>query len=255
MKYVIWMYNNHKYFQSLFPLFKDNLDILPKLYSLNKNKTHFIVTNRLIMLFNFFKFLLNKSNSISIELLFQYTDKNLKKLNNIISQINEEDYDNFIMLLYISALDKITKHNIKDLMRYVRSYSSFISCGIKIQWGVGNNKNISSNILNHYIKHTSSLSDEGIIWDKILYNQLEEITECEKIKLYEIYAIKSFYLMKDVIVHSNGINTYMSGFYGNIFIIGRYNGEEFGISSCYYVEGGKKFGREKDKCFSIVFKN
>lgn len=60
-----------------------------------------------------------------------------------------------------------------------------------------------------------------------------------------------FYYMRDVIVHSNGRGTYMSGFYGNLFVVGRYCGETFGISSFYHVPLGVKEGRLKDLCFHV----
>ena len=56
--------------------------------------------------------------------------------------------------------------------------------------------------------------------------------------------------MKDIVVSSNGKCTYYSGFVGNIFIVGRYEGDKFGISSCYYVVDGEKPGRYVDKCIS-----
>jgi hypothetical protein len=197
MKYVAWLNNNHKYFQNLFPLLKDNLDALPKLYALNK--THYIVTNKLTILLNFLNYLLSNPSTINVNILFQYLDKDIKKFDLLLNQINKEDFNYFAQLLSISVFEKITKYNIKDLILYVKSYSSFVSCNVKIQWGIGNNKNISINILNHYTKHVASSSDEGITWSNILDEHSKELTKNEKIKLYEMYAAKSFYLMKDVI--------------------------------------------------------
>jgi hypothetical protein len=36
-----------------------------------------------------------------------------------------------------------------------------------------------------------------------------------------------------VIVHSNGTRVFISGSFGDVFIIGRFEGVQLGISSCY----------------------
>ena len=110
-----------------------------------------------------------------------------------------------------------------------------------IKWGPGNHKNIAININEHFKKHV--LSEEGKYWFKIL-DKIDYTS-------YQKYAIDSFYKMKKVIIHTNGVDVYLSGFYGNIFIIGRYDNNIFGISSCYYVESGEKLGRYKGLCLQL----
>jgi hypothetical protein len=39
--------------------------------------------------------------------------------------------------------------------------------------------------------------------------------------------------MSNVIVHSNGTRVFISGSFGDVFIIGRFEGVQLGISSCY----------------------
>jgi hypothetical protein len=68
---------------------------------------------------------------------------------------------------------------------------------------------------------------------------------------YNQYGVGLFYYMRDVIVHTNGRGTYISGFFNNVFIVGRYQDDVFGISSCYHVNSGIKEGRLKDKCFDL----
>lgn len=116
---------------------------------------------------------------------------------------------------------------------------NFIQKKIKIEWGPGNHSDITNNIAMHYKKHV--LSEEGKYWNHI------SLTE------YENYPINHFYDLKDVCVHTNGRRTYLSGFHNNIFIIGRYHNDIFGISSCYYVENSRKPCRYKNLCFELSF--
>jgi hypothetical protein len=50
---------------------------------------------------------------------------------------------------------------------------------------------------------------------------------------YRDFAIDSSRVMTNVIVHSNGIRVFISGCAGDAFIIGRLDGAQLGISSCY----------------------
>ena len=115
---------------------------------------------------------------------------------------------------------------------------------INIGWWACNHGNVIKNIEEHFIKHVYHvLSCEGVYWKSLL----DEIS-CDS---YKKYTIDVFYKMKNVIVHTDGINVYLSGFYDNVFIISRYHDDIFGISSCYYVENGEKNGRYKGICFEL----
>lgn len=50
---------------------------------------------------------------------------------------------------------------------------------------------------------------------------------------YRDFAIASSRMMTNVIVHSNGTRVFISGNAGEAFIIGRFEGVQLGISSCY----------------------
>ena len=50
---------------------------------------------------------------------------------------------------------------------------------------------------------------------------------------YRDFAIESSRVMTNVIVHSNGTRVFISGCAGDAFIIGRFEGAQLGISSCY----------------------
>jgi hypothetical protein len=50
---------------------------------------------------------------------------------------------------------------------------------------------------------------------------------------YRDFAIDHSRVMSNVIVHSNGTRVFISGSFGDVFIIGRFEGVQLGISSCY----------------------
>jgi hypothetical protein len=112
---------------------------------------------------------------------------------------------------------------------------------LSVQWGPGNNKTKKENVYKHYLKH--ALSDENQFWELILND-----INCES---YMKYTIGIFYKLSRVLIHTNGTNVYMSGFYNNVFVVGRYEGDVFGISSCYYIESGEKLGRWKNVCYKF----
>ena len=167
-----------------------------------------------------------------------YTISELIKLNKIVSN-NKLSLDITIKLFEKFNTINITEHNVYKLFLYSKDIEN--NFGLNIKWGPGNHKNITDNITNHFKKHV--LSEEGKYWLKIL-----DSLDC---KSYEKYAIESFYKMKDIIIHTDGTKVYLSGFYGNVFIIGRYHNNVFGISSCYYVESGEKLGRYKGFCLKL----
>jgi hypothetical protein len=148
------------------------------------------------------------------------------------------------MLFNKIPYEKISMYNVTKLLLFVKDEYRFRNKMIDIKWGPGNNGNRMDNVKKHFIKHV--LSDEGYYWVNILND-----ISCKE---YEQYAINIFYKMKNVIVHSDGVNVYLSGIYGNVFIVGRYDDNGlFGVSSCYYVKDGDKLGRYNDYCFEIEF--
>ena len=167
-----------------------------------------------------------------------YTKKELLKLNKIATFMSLKST---LLLFNKMNHNQITTHNAKELFLYLKDEPKFKKHKIPIDWGPGNHGDKYKNIINHYNKHC--LSEEGVYWKKIL----NEVT----INNYQQYAIDHFYKMTKVMVHTDGKHVHLSGFYGSVFIIGRYNEDIFGISSCYYVENGDKYGRYNGQCFKI----
>lgn len=138
----------------------------------------------------------------------------------------------------------VSIHNVKDILQFVEQERLFCTKQIPISWGPGNHKNSEINIQRHYEKHVLD-PVEGVFWHSILQPANRDT--------YAAYAINAFYKMKRVIVHSNGRYVYLSGFVDKVFIVGRFDDQKFGISSCYYVSEGEKKGRWNDICFEINF--
>lgn len=139
------------------------------------------------------------------------------------------------------AVDQITSSNIRKLLLFIRD-KPYFSNKSRVKW------RSKECLVQHYRKHVLSSEEnnkvlpvECVYWKYLLKN-----IECAS---YERYAIDSFYKMKNVIVHTDGAEVWLSGFHGNVFIIGRYSDKVFGISSCYYVVDGEKQGRYKGLCF------
>lgn len=142
-------------------------------------------------------------------------------------------------ILPFCNLQKLTKHNVADIVRYYYEYNK-LRINV-VEWGPGNHIDINTNIEEHYIKHVlSNDSNESIYWRHI--SSFEE---------YKIEAQNMFQNMERVVIHSNGKLTYMSGFHKKYFIVGRYHHGVFGISSCYYVPSGEKLGRYIDQCIKL----
>lgn len=189
------------------------------------------------------------------EIIEKYTCKELRKIEVLrdICTLNK-----IVAVSNVVDLHHITRRNVVDLYKYVSNLDKFCLRQIDIDWGPGNNKNSHTNAIEHYKKHAQykNLSEDDLLkarddyeteyleWSKILFDD----------KLYLKYPVEHFYNMKDVMVHTNGKGVYMSGFYMNVFIVGRYEGDKFGISSCYYVKNGRKKGREVNKVFDLTFK-
>jgi len=230
MKYVAWLYKNHQHKNYFFSkLSSPQISQFITYYYQNKQLTEYILSKKLYNILNC---------SIDLE------NYDLNKLNLLANNI---PIHQAILLCQTSA--NITKYNANDILKFIHDKENFINKKIKIEWGPGNHKDPKLNLIEHYQKHV--LSKETVPFNELAHwKSLLTDPTCES---YGKYAIESFYKMQNVIVHSNGTHVYLSGFYGTVFIIGRYNGDVFGISSCYVVESGEKNGRFKYKCFDISF--
>jgi hypothetical protein len=226
VKYESWLKINQQYKYNLISKLtsKQYNNFVYQFFN-NKEQTIYILSKKLNHLFD--------SNKLRL-----YSNSDLIKINKIVT--NSKLSLNVIITLFDKfKRTNITEYNVNKLLLYLRDIDKFNNLNIK--WGPGNHKNITKNINQHFNKHI--LSDEGKYWVKIL-------DTCNS-KSYEQYAIKSFNKMKNIIIHTDGVNVYLSGFYNNIFTIGRYDNDIFGISSCYYVETGQKSGRYKGLCLEL----
>jgi hypothetical protein len=229
MGYVAWLKANQEYnYHHIKKLTQYQFNNFITLFFTNKKQAEYILFKKLYKLFD----------SCDLETL---KEKELIKLNKISEIIT---LNVAIRLFNKINYQNINLHNVKKLLLFLKDEDNIKKNKINIEWGPGNNKNKSNNIKEHFIKHVLS-EEEGLYWNLIL----DKIDS----ESYANYAINNFYKMENVIVHTDGINVYLSGFYGNIFIVGRYHGDVFGISSCYYVEKGEKNGRYKNLCFEINF--
>lgn len=231
MKYEAWLNTpDYKYkYHLISKLTSVQYNNFLELFIKNKNHATYILFKKFYILFD-----LNNLDTFS--------ESELIKLNKITKLIPlNVAIDVFKKINYT----RVTERNVKKLLLYLTDVNNFKNNKINIAWGPGNHGNVTNNIQEHYIKHI--LSEEKIYWEGIL----GEINADS----YAQYAIDNFYKMKNVIIHTDGINVYLSGFHNNIFIIGRYDDNNvFGISSCYYVEGGAKPGRYSGMCFELNFK-
>lgn len=227
--YVAWVYENHKYKNSIIQKLSiqnaNNITAFITLFNISKDIGVYIVTKRLWRLFR-----------LPSEIIVKYNTKELHQVDMLLEFVS---YELLVPVVLKCNLDKITKYNIHDVIRYFNDYDRFMNDDV--EWGPGNHNDIDANITEHYIKHV--LSNEGRHWKSLLSDMSEQS--------YKDYARNMFKRMERVVVHSNGRHTYMSGFYGKIFIVGRYHEGVFGISSCYYVNDGEKPGRYIDACVNI----
>jgi hypothetical protein len=225
VKYVAWTYIDRQYKTNLINnMTKTQYHNFLQSFFKDKELTEYILFKKMFKLFDCYD-------------LGNYERDQLKKLNDMLKHVNIYD---MTMLFNKINYQKINIFNVKNLLLFLRDENDFIGKKIIIGWGPGNYKNIDENIMNHYEKHVLD-DEECSYWGNV---------DCDS---YKQYAIDNFYKMKNVIVHSNGRYVYLSGFYGDVFIVGRYDEGVFGISSCYYVAGGVKNGRYKDYCFDIEF--
>lgn len=230
MKYEAWLNTpNYKYkYHLISKLTNSQYNNFLELFIKNKNSATYILFKKLYSLFD-------------IPNLETYTESELLKLNKITKLI---PLKSAVDLFENINRTHITERNVTKLLSYLSDINDFKNNKINVKWGPGNHGNVENNIKKHFIKHVQS--DERIYWESIL----EEINSDS----YAQYAIDNFYKMKNVIIHTDGCNVYLSGFHNNIFIIGRYHDNVFGISSCYHVEGGKKPGRYSGLCYELNFK-
>jgi len=222
VKYEVWLKTDNQYKYNLISKLtsKQYSNFISQFFT-NKEQTTDILFKKFNVLFN-----VNKLNA--------YRISELNKLNKITVK-SKLSLDDVIRLFDKFNITNITEYNASKLLLYLRNEIN------DVKWGPGNHKNITDNINQHFNKHV--LSEEGKYWVKLL-----DKIDC---KSYEQYAINSFDKMKNIIIHTDGINVYLSGFYNNIFIIGRYHDNIFGISSCYYVKSGEKLGRYKGLCLQL----
>lgn len=221
-----------------------------ELFFLNEDVAKYILHKKLVELLE-----------LPNNLLTTYTFSELNKIHSLLKEnVTNED---MILILSKCILSKVTIYNINDILTFLNEYNDLMSGKLKVEWGPGNSlisdnddnsdtdtdnnhTIVALNIKNHYNKHI--LSEERHHWNTISCNLSRE--------WYTNYPIVNFTTMERIVIHSNGRNTYLSGFVGNVFIVGRYHTEvnnegpnkKFGISSCYYVVGGNKSGRYVDKC-------
>lgn len=139
-----------------------------------------------------------------------------------------------VLRLYQAAqTSSLTTSNVKSLL----ALQSQACWGLnkKVSWGVGNHASVEENIEAHYQKHVLD-PEEGKYWHDLGVSKLEE---------YRDYATQHFKKeeMERICLHTNGVEVYVSGFLGKVFLIARYTVEGLSISSCYYVLSGEKPGR------------
>lgn len=201
-----------------------------KLFKINQSKAEFIITKKYYNLFDSL-------------LICQYEIKYMRKIDRLTKLTNIYYIQKLLLHINIGILNLVNEKNIKLLLKFIDYKTLFENRLVPINWGPGNHESIDINIEKHYCKHI--LSSEGFCWKEIISDL--------SLKSYRDYAINSFYSMSKVIVHTDGSRVYLSGFVGNIFIIGRFHGDSFGLSSCYYVESGEKPGRMSGLCFNLNF--
>jgi len=222
VKYEAWLNIDKQYkyhlLSSLTTLQYENFIIQ---FHNNIKQTEYILFNKLYSLFD-------------INDLKSYNNRELIKLHKISQKIGI--YDAIKIFDKVILRNNISYYNVNKLLLYLNDEDNFRNKTIDIKWGPGNHKNINDNVKYHYIKHVLSKDEQ---WDNISEEE------------YQQYAIDTFYKITNYLVHTDGKNVYLSGFYNNVFIIGRYHNNIFGISSCYYVKNGQKNGRYNGLCFKI----
>lgn len=228
MKYGLYIFENHKYKNILISLLP-NLNSFLSLFYRCETLAKYILIKKMYKLLE-----------LPVDILHKLSVKEAQKTHMLTGYISPQD---ITLLLLCSEIDKVTKYNYKDIIRFIREYNDIRIGKINVSWGKGNHLNKVCNIYEHFNKHTKD-NLEKIYWEQVL----EVVTPTS----YKLFTENIFKMLDKVVIHSNGRNTYMSGFYNNFFVVGRYHNNIFGISSCYYVEDGEKLGRYVDRCVKIV---
>ncbi|KUE90640.1 hypothetical protein ASL20_01925 [Cupriavidus necator] len=83
--------------------------------------------------------------------------------------------------------------------------------------------------------------------------QLADFALQQALRPYRDVAIETSRVLNRVIIQSNGEKVFLSGASGNIFIIGRFEGTELGISSCYWATDieSKLRGARSNICWEV----
>lgn len=237
----IWVNENHIYKQKLFESMPDNYVMIFIDY--------LIVSNDINVATHILKKRAYELLMIPYNTLRNYTTQEMIKICKLIRLMNIEPKD-MIKILSKCELSKLTKHNINDVLKYVKNYDDMINGKLKIHWGPGNHNNIENNIYMHYIKHVVSDENEGRMIKNIM-GICDNMNENEVYELYKNYPLNNFRKMEKITIHTDGRHTYLSGIYQNMFIVGRYSDDVFGISSCYYLFEGEKSKRYTTKCMNV----
>ena len=235
MKYVAWVYDLHKYKTvQLSALSSGQLEAFKPIFDQNKSAAVHILKKKLYEI---------------LDLDLTFVLKMTTTLHKICSMLRYGISSQIVISVFnrvqSESIKNITTHNIRQIYQFVCMEKDFTQGKIPIQWGPGNHTDQLTNLQAHFVKHVET-DPERANWSGILSKP--------DLESYESYAVNLFYKMRDIIVHSNGRHVYLSGFCQNVFIVGRFDGETFGISSCYYVESGVKRGRESDMCFRLRLK-
>ena len=167
------------------------------------------------------------------------------KLYSIINSLYNEYGNNKHLGSFLTKIkpniSKVTQYNISNLFRMF-----VIACTKRFggfeKWGRGNHGNKELNICNHFKKHVIDGEEN---WNGC-------IDTAEK---YANFAINISKHMKNKRIHTNGHKVYLSGLCGKTFVIGRLDGKELGISSCYIIHDdnyNKKMNNiEQNTCFKF----
>lgn len=169
--------------------------------------------------------------------------RSLKSIFVVNSKLQYTDNYNKFLCIIGKNIHKINKNNAEKV------YQLFLQTHVNLftgfnQWGPGNHKNSSENVIKHYIKHVQNSTDE---------NWTEYISPlC--INNYRDFAINKSRVMKQRMVHTNGSSVYLSGLYEKILIIGRLDKNNIlGISSCYIINDEKYENKIKNFINNICF--
>lgn len=161
------------------------------------------------------------------------------RLDLVYSKYGNNQHVTFFIEILGTNIHKVTKYNIDNifqmfLLTHIEKFQEFNS------WGRGNNKNIKTNIENHYQKHRNE------DWQQHIPDF--------NLQSYKQFAIEKSRYMEHKLIHTNGTKVYLSGIYQNVLIIGRLQkNNQLGISSCYIIDNmdEKLKGFNNNICFEF----